>query len=357
MDKFNDVVERLRSILARVRQRLDFAANLQARDEVLARYRPIFSPNHLPDLTEEDFRSFLYFENNKHWSGLYRQAGRLTADMDALRQALAVLLDEGQPLARRFDDALSRIRGFGKALASAILLVVYPDRYGVWNNTSESGLKILDIWPQFERGTSVGQKYALLNDLFRRLTEALHIDLWTLDWLWWELVQQEEKGPAIEETALTVEASEQRFRLEHHLHDFLVTNWEQTELGREWTIYSEPGDEMAGYEYPTGVGRIDILARHKERLAWLVVELKRDRAADQTLGQVLRYIGWIKRHLAAPDEEVYGLIIAPDVEKNLLYSLKGVNDRRISLMRYRVEFHLESVDTMEDFHATQEEDT
>ena len=344
MAEFNEAVERLRSILARARQRPDFAANLQARDEVLARYQPIFTPARLPDLTEEDFRSFLYFENNKHWTGLYRQAGRLTADMDALRQALTVLLDEGQPLAHRFDDALSRIRGLGKALASAILLVVYPDRYGVWNNTSESGLKILDIWPQFERGMSVGQKYALLNDLFHRLTEALNIDLWTLDWLWWELVQQEEEGPAVEETALTVEASEQRFRLERHLHDFLVTNWEQTELGREWTIYSEPGDELAGYEYPTGVGRIDILARHQERPAWLVVELKRDRAADQTLGQVLRYIGWIKRHLAAPDEEVYGLIIAADVEKNLLYGLEGVNDRRISLMRYRVEFHLESVD-------------
>ncbi len=74
-----------------------------------------------------------------------------------------------------------------------------------------------------------------------------------------------------------------------------------------------------------------------------MVELKRDRAADQTLAQVLRYIGWVKRHLAAPDEEVCGLIIAADVEKNLLYGLEGMDDRRISLMRYRVEFHLEPV--------------
>ncbi len=344
MAGFNEAVERLRGMWAKAQQRPDFVANLRARDEVLARYQPIFTPARLPNLTEEDFRSFLYFENNKHWTGLHRQARRLTADMAALRQALAVLLDEEQPLARRFDDALSRIRGLGKALASAILLVAYPDRYGVWNNTSESGLKILDIWPRFERGTSVGQKYAVLNDLFRRLAEALGIDLWALDWLWWELVQQEE-GSVVEEPALSVEVSEQRFRLERHLHDFLVTNWEQTELGREWEIYSEPGEEMAGYEYPTGVGRIDILARHKQRPAWLVVELKRDRAADQTLGQLLRYIGWVKRHLAAPGEEVYGLIIAADVEKNLLYSLEGVNDRRISLMRYRVEFHLEPVDT------------
>ena len=119
-------------------------------------------------------------------------------------------------------------------------------------------------------------------------------------------------------------------------------------MGREWTIYSEPGDEMAGYEYPTGVGRIDILARHKERPAWLVVELKRDRAADQTLGQVLRYMGWIKRHLAAPDEEVHGLIIATEVDKHLRYALDAVRDLDIALMRYRVEFHLEPVDTKGD---------
>ena len=29
----------------------------------------------------------------------------------------------------------------------------------------------------------------------------------------------------------------------------------------------------------------------------------------------------------------------------MLYGLEGVNDRRISLMRYRVEFHLEPVNT------------
>lgn len=124
-----------------------------------------------------------------------------------------------------------------------------------------------------------------------------------------------------------------------------MTNWEQTELGREWTIYSEPDNEMAGVEYPTGVGRIDILARHKQRPAWLVVELKRDRAADQVLGQVLRYIGWIKHHLAAPDEEVHGLIIAGDVDRNLIYALKSLDSPEISLIRYHVEFHLELVDT------------
>jgi len=345
MHELSKAVERLRSILAKAQLRPDFKESIQARDEVLARYQPIFSPAYLPNLTEEEFRSFLYFENNRHWTGLYRQAGRLTSNMDALRKALTMLLDEEKPLAQRFDDALNSVKGLGKALASAILLVAYPQRYGVWNSTSESGLKILGIWPEFDRGASIGEKYAELNALFLRLTEELGIDLWTLDWLWWELVKQEEEGLIIGETGLSSKTAEQRFRIERQLHDFLVANWDKTILGREWAIYSEPGDEMAGSEYPTSVGRIDILARHKERQAWLVVELKRDRAADQTLGQLLRYMGWIREHLAAPNEEIHGLIVAPEAEKNLIYGLKGLDKSNISFMRYRVEFHLEKVES------------
>ena len=147
MENWNSAIERLRAKLARARQWEDFQASMAARDEVLARYQPVFAPEHLPDLTKEEFVSFLYLENNKHWTGLYRQVRALTADMDGLRRALAVLMDESRPLARRFDEAVGQVRGLGKALATAILLVVYPDRYGVWNNTSESGLKILGIWP------------------------------------------------------------------------------------------------------------------------------------------------------------------------------------------------------------------
>jgi len=43
------------------------------REEVFARYRPILSPEHVSSLTKDEFTSFLYFENNHHWSGLHRQ--------------------------------------------------------------------------------------------------------------------------------------------------------------------------------------------------------------------------------------------------------------------------------------------
>lgn len=73
-----------------------------SRDEVFAKYTPVFSPGHLPQLTKDEFSSFLYFENNRHWSGLYRKGLALAADMSLLQMALGSLLDESRPLAPRF---------------------------------------------------------------------------------------------------------------------------------------------------------------------------------------------------------------------------------------------------------------
>jgi len=343
-DKWVSALAELRAVLARVPKETEFQAIVNARDEVLAHYQPIFSPDRLSNLTLEDFSSFLYFENNKHWTGLHRHVGKLTADMNALRQALAILLSENRPIVERFDEVVgaSMVRGLGKGLATAILLIAYPDRYGVWNNTSEAALKQMGIWPKFDKGMTIGQRYAVINDLLKELSSELGVDLWTLDVLFWGIVKKEEGEDEV--TELKTSVIEHSFRLERHLHDFLRDNWEHTELGREWEIYREPGDEEAGFEYPTDVGRIDILARHKSRPEWLVVELKRDQGTDQVIGQILRYIGWVKQNLAVPGEKVRGLIISSGVDKNLRYALAVFPPGHVQVMRYRVQFFLEPVE-------------
>jgi hypothetical protein len=54
----------------------------------------------------------------------------------------------------------------------------------------------------------------------------------------------------------------------------------------------------------------------------LVIELKRNQTADQTVGRILRYMGWIKKHLAKEaGKTVEGLIIAHAVDKRLPYAL------------------------------------
>ena len=130
----------------------------------------------------------------------------------------------------------------------------------------------------------------------------------------------------------------QRFGLERHLHQFLRDDWGHLELGKEWALYSEPGDDEAGYEYPCDVGRIDILAKHRREGRWLVIDLKREQSTDQTIGQLLRYIGWVRRHLASDDELVQGMIICRETDTALQYALHAVQNVEVCL--YEVESSL-----------------
>lgn len=346
---FDAAVERLRTVLASVHAKmLDWAPvepSLTAQAQVLARFEPIFAPAALLNLKEADVRDFLIYDNNKHWCGLQRLGPWLCADMPALRSGLAVLLDESRPIADRYDHAIAHIKGMGRAVATAILLVAYPDKYGVWNTTSEGGLKALELWPRFARGEYEGSRYATLNTLFLRLSAALQIDLWTLDALWYYLLLDMNAGesplpdPVHDEVVGDGEAmAVQAFGLERHLHEFLRDNWAATTLGKTWQLYSEPGNENAGYEYPCGVGRIDLLARHRSEPKWLVVELKRSQTSDQTVGQVLRYMGWVRHHLAEAREEVYGLIVAHSVDPSLTYAVSATPN--VDLMLYQVHFSL-----------------
>ena len=98
-------------------------------------------------------------------------------------------------------------------------------------------------------------------------------------------------APAIVSTDPTVEEPA-AFVLERHLEDFLVQNWTQTDLGKEYDIFEEDGEKV-GQQYPTDTGPIDILAIRKDKKELLVLELKKGRASDVVVGQALRYMGYV----------------------------------------------------------------
>ena len=186
----------LRKVLARARTIGKIAAVGRDRDEVFARYQPLFNPLAIGQISAEEFVSFLYVENNKHWYSLYRQRSNLTADLTRLQRALTLLLDEGQPIASRLEEAVAMVRGLGKAVATAMLLVAYPQQYGVWNKRSEEAMQRLKLWPAFPRGMPFGQKYERVNQQLLRLAADLEVDLWTLDYLWWA-VEEPEPGTEV----------------------------------------------------------------------------------------------------------------------------------------------------------------
>ena len=134
-----------------------------AKDDVISRYQPIFAGIGSGAFPEAEFRGFLRFNNNKHWSGLHRQEKSLSFDLGALQKALSKLADKSTDVAGRLDYAVSSVKGMGKGLATAILLILEPDTYGVWNSTSEAGLKAVEMWPKFDRGASLGTRYVQIN--------------------------------------------------------------------------------------------------------------------------------------------------------------------------------------------------
>jgi hypothetical protein len=56
------------------------------------------------------------------------------------------------------------------------------------------------------------------------------------------------------------------------------------------------------------------------------------------VGQVLRYMGWVKYHLAASGERVEGMIIARQIDEALQYALSNVSGVEVQL--YEVDFRL-----------------
>lgn len=143
-------------------------------------------------------------------------------------------------------------------------------------------------------------------------------------------------SPALIATDETVE-DPSVFALEAHLEDFLVKNWQQTELGKTYDIFEDEG-ELIGQQYPTDTGPIDILAVSKDKKELLVVELKKGRAPDRVLGQIQRYMGYVLQELAAPGQSVKGIIIALEDDNRIRRALAVVNN--ITFYRYKVSFKL-----------------
>lgn len=127
------------------------------------------------------------------------------------------------------------------------------------------------------------------------------------------------------------------FAMEKHLEAFLVANWSQTLLSKDFTIYEEDG-EPVGQQYATDAGPIDVLAISRDKKRLLVVELKRGRASDAVVGQVLRYMGYVKEQIAESDQTVEGAIIALDDDQRMRWALMSVPS--ISFYRYQISFKL-----------------
>jgi hypothetical protein len=125
------------------------------------------------------------------------------------------------------------------------------------------------------------------------------------------------------------------FYMEKQLEDFLIQNWPRTQLGKKYDLIIEEG-ELISQQYKTDIGSIDILAKDKDTGSYVVIELKKNQTSDDTIGQLTRYMGWIKKH--KNDDGVRGVIIVGQSDKKLAYALEMVPNTEILI--YEVDFKL-----------------
>lgn len=94
--------------------------------------------------------------------------------------------------------------------------------------------------------------------------------------------------------------------LESMLEDFIANNLTTLEPGLQ--LFKDE-DGIPGRQYPTEVGTIDLLCVDSSNNL-VVIELKRGRESDKVVGQISRYLGWVKAKLAKNSRDVRGIVVA-----------------------------------------------
>ena len=126
------------------------------------------------------------------------------------------------------------------------------------------------------------------------------------------------------------------FVLEKYLEEFIVSNFETIFRGTLKVYEDNEGSD--GQQYTTDIGPIDILAVEQSIKSFVVIELKKGRPSDQVVGQILRYMGWVKEKLCTEGQGVKGLVICRDPDPKLSYALAMTSD--IQVRYYSVSFKL-----------------
>ena len=247
-----------------------------------------------------------------------------------LNSRLRELLFSGKPLAERINQFI-QLHHVGKLTVSQFLCSFSPTKY------PEIGWRTLDVieldssqldnaYKQTlrEHGISSPQNYRIdtieyLRDMiiFREIKNTLNIeyynDINNILWLAYNEAENEVKPSA---TSVGLEAD---------LRDHLANN----------PILIEKDLSLVGKEYTiTGAGRADLVCKDKSD-NYVVIETKKAGESDKVVGQILRYIGGLKKE----GKKVRGIIIVNEPDEKLEFAIEAVKDF-VKLKYYKVRFEV-----------------
>ena len=168
---------------------------LKVRDKVYKKYGKIFHPDNLDNLTKEDFLSFFYLKNNKHWTN-NRPAGRWErhGKLKDVKNGLKILLDESRPLAERIRqivDDQKMMKYIGPAIYTSILFIVYPKKYPAINGTVADALDNLGKYSKKDYNSKPqSESIPAMQEIVKQYATDNNFDFWVMDWVWWYMLDR-----------------------------------------------------------------------------------------------------------------------------------------------------------------------
>jgi len=240
------------------------------------------------------------------------------------------LFFSSEPFAERVDQFME-LKGVGIVTVSQFLCALAPREYP---EVTRQTLDVLSLdstqlnmayrQAVTEHNISSPQDYRddtieYLSDIiiFREIKNLLNVDLYTrVNHILW--LAYEEEGLEVKPPVISVS-------LERDLRDFLAGNPDLIEKGLS----------VVGKEYDiSGAGRVDLVCKDK-RGNYVVIETKKGRESDQVVGQILRYIGGLRKE----GKKARGIIIVNEPDEKLGFAIEAVKDF-IKLKYYKVKFEI-----------------
>jgi hypothetical protein len=255
--------------------------------------------------------------------------------IERVRSELKRFLYGKGDIARRYDDFDIRILK-GTAAKTEMLNVMFPGKYGIWNDRVRQALKFLNLSNLFPdrvfRTQIEGNDYVACNSTLGSLGSELrshglsHVSFFEVDLFLYSVFVDfaAKKGTLEELPEEEIDEVPPSISRETDLRDYLANNPQRLEKGLK----------LVGKEYATDIGSIDLLCEDpKGKL--VVVETKKGRESDRVVGQILRYMGWLGKHM---ERKVRGIIVVSEPNERLEYALHATRD--VQLKFYKVKFEI-----------------
>jgi endonuclease len=135
------------------------------------------------------------------------------------------------------------------------------------------------------------------------------------------------------------------FLLERDLQRYLAENLDCIESGLRLYVDDDADEPVGGFEFEAGGGRrIDILAIDQAG-AFVVLELKVSRGYDRVVGQILRYMNWVRKELAEPGQRVRGVVVCRTISEDLRLACASIKD--VELFEYKLSVTVSKVLALE----------